>query len=169
MRTGIRWRASTFSLALATAAAIAVPAVAWSAHRAIAEPQVIELNTGHCGGAGARCRFYPVRSEGKADGQIITVNGPVLDTGGTVVGRLRETCIYVGWSRSQCTQVFSLKGSDSIGRGSIVTTGILGAWIEGLNGIFAVTGGTGVYTNVRGQALKVWDGTDFIFTLHLTP
>ena len=44
-----------------------------------------------------------------------------------------------------------------------------GEWVQGLNGTFAVTGGTGAYVNVRGHAAKVYDGTDFIFTLHLIP
>lgn len=135
----------------------------------IAEPQAIELNTGHCGGPNTRCRFYGLRTGGTVDGQILTVNGPSIDVDGTVVGRLRETCTYVGWDTNVCTQVFSLKAGPRTERGSIVTTGVLGEWVEGLNGRFAVTGGTGAYVNVRGHAEKVYDGKDFVFTLHLIP
>ncbi|HEY6566566.1 MAG TPA: hypothetical protein VI341_03525 [Actinomycetota bacterium] len=135
----------------------------------ISEPEAIEVNTGHCGGPGVRCRFYGLRAEGRVDGQIITVNGPSKDVDGDIVGRLRETCTYEGGNTNICTQVFTMRSGPNIDRGSIVTTGVLGEWVEGLNGTFAVTGGTGAYVNVRGYATKVYDGRDFIFTLHLIP
>lgn len=135
----------------------------------IAEPQVIELNTGSCDEPRARCRFYGLRAAGKLDGQILTVNGPITDVEGTIVGRLRETCTYVGWTGNICTQVFTLKPGPFTEGGTVVSTGVLGEWVKGLNGTFAVTGGTGAYVNARGHAAKVYDGTDFIFTLHLIP
>jgi hypothetical protein len=143
--------------------------VSYGGNGGIAEPKLIELNAGHCGGPQTRCRFYGLRTEGKVDGQILTVQGPSTDVDGTAVGRFRETCTYVGGTSNVCTQVFTLKPGPHTERGSIVTTGVLGEWVEGLNGTFAVTGGTGAYVNVRGHAEKVYDGRDFIFTLHLIP
>ena len=162
-------RLSVGALAVAMLMSGLLVGVSYGSDGVITEPQVIELNTGHCGEAGARCRFYPLRTEGRADGQILTVNGPMFDVDRDPVGRFRETCTFVGWTTNICTQVFSIDAGPHTERGSVVTTGILGAWIEGVNGEFAVTGGTGAYANVRGQATKVYDGTDFIFTLHLTP
>ena len=129
--------------------------------------QRIVLNAGHCGGQHVRCRFFPLRIEGKIRGQIVTVNGPVRDASGDVVGRMREHCIYQGGDTHVCTQVFTLRPGPTTERGNVVTTGVLGEWVEGLNGRFAVTGGTGAYAQSRGEATKVYDGSDFIFTLSL--
>ena len=54
----------------------------------------------------------------------LVVNGPITDVEGTIVGRLRETCTYVGWTGNICTQVFTLKpGPFTEGRrGTVVTT-----------------------------------------------
>lgn len=140
-----------------------------SGETAFTEKQRIVLNTGHCDGPHVRCRVYPLRIDGKADGQIVTVNGPIKDAGGDVMGRMREHCIYEGGVTHVCTQVFKLRSGPTTDRGSVVTTGVLGEWVEGLNGRFAVTGGTGAYAQAQGQATKVYDGRDFIFTLTLIP
>jgi hypothetical protein len=143
--------------------------IAYGNSDGITEPRTIELNTGHCGGPAARCRFYGLKTKGRVDGQILTVNGPMLDVDDSPIGRFRETCTYEGWNANICTQVFSIKAGAHTDPGTVVTTGILGEWIKGLNGDFAITGGTGAYANARGHATKVYDGTDFIFTLYLTP
>ncbi len=51
------------------------------------------------------------------------------------------------------SQVYNIPG-----RGTIMTQGIEG-------GLLAVTGGTGDFSNVRGDALQVFTGTGFDFTM----
>ena len=97
------------------------------------------------------------------------MNGPILDIAGDRAGHFRETCTYVGRTRNMCTQVYTLLAGSHTDRGTIITTGILREWVKGVNGRFAITAGTGAYAGRYGQATKVWDGEDFIFTLHLMP
>ncbi len=104
--------------------------VSYGGNGGIVEPQVIELNTGHCGEPHTRCRFYGLRTRERSTAR----SSPCKDRApmSTVaVGRFRETCTYVGGTSNVCTQVFTLKPGPHTERGSIVTTGVLGEWVEG--------------------------------------
>ena len=166
-----RWgRAGMLVVALVTSGVLV--GVSRAGGAAVTEPITIELNTGHCDEAErSRCRVYPMTASDRdrSDGQTVTVNAPVLDVDGTAVGRMREVCTYLGGVTHSCTQVFSLKDGPHTDAGTIVTIGVIGEWVEGVNGELAVTGGTEAYENAGGAAIKVWDGHDFIFTLHLIP
>ncbi len=72
---------------------------------------------------------------------------------------------FAGGGTFRCWGWIDAAGAGSVsqvynipGRGSIMTQGIEG-------GLLAVTGGTGDFSNVRGEALQVFTGTGFDFTI----
>ncbi len=88
-------------------------------------------------------------------GPAAGVAGPFTVEGDTGSGAGTFQCW--GWifadGSANVSQVFFISG-----RGSIMTQGIEG-------GLLAVTGGTGDFSNVRGDALQVFTGTGFDFTM----
>ena len=93
--------------------------------------------------------------EGSMDIASAVFGGVAFNVVGTIEGGGTFRCW--GWidasGAGSVSQVFNIPG-----RGSIMTQGIEG-------GFLAVTGGTGDFSNVGGDALQVFTGTGFDFTI----
>ncbi len=133
----------------------------------INQPEVIELSVDICGNKG-QCRFYPLRElGGHRTGQVSLSKNPLFDVNGDKVGRLNASCTVATGVNWVCTYVLTLKTGQHTERGTVVTTGIYASPAN--PDVFAVTGGTEAYENVRGFAtFEDGPGRD-PFILQLTP
>lgn len=142
------------------------------------EPIVIELEW-HAGGKDSIIRFFPVsedkpggriEGEGAATGQMTTKKLPLFDVDGNQVGRQYIDCmatIDTGWV---CTLVSVLKDGPNTDKGTIVATGV-SKHRPGMPNIstIPITGGTGAYSNVGGQAIQEGVDGKVTYTLYLSP
>ena len=127
----------------------------------ITEPEEIELRFEVCGGE-VPCRFYEIRTEEGRHGLLMTSRGPLFDVEGNRAGTMRVSCLD-DWA---CTNVITLKEGPSTQKGTLVATGVY-TFADVIR--YAITGGTGPYMNVRGQATLSADGASNILTLSLIP
>jgi hypothetical protein len=132
----------------------------------ITQPEVIELSY-----RGNKVHFYFLREDdGRQTGQVTLIKRRLLDADGNSVGHMNISCT-VAWgplTNWVCDSVLTLKAGPHTERGTVVTTGIYASPEDGTNAdVFAVTGGTGAYENVRGHATQR-EGSDS-FTLNLIP
>lgn len=116
------------------------------------------------------------RSPGIAEPQELMVfSGEVLEEAHRgLVNQLRESAVDADGERVGTIRWTCLQGSDYIctvlykldGRGSVVSSGLF----RGFQGeSFAVTGGTGGFSNVRGVVTYTVEADEFVHTLRLTP
>src|SRR5262245_17821193 len=140
------------------------------------EPTVIELEW-HTGGKGSHIRFYPLREDapggryggdGPSSGQATTKKLPLFDVDGNQVGREYIDCmatVDTGWV---CTLVSMLQDGPYTDKGSVVATGVSKHRIGMPNiSTLPVTGGTGAYSNVSGQAIQEGVDGKIKYTLYL--
>lgn len=132
----------------------------------ITQPEVIELSYRR-----ERVHFYPLREgDGRQTGQVTLIKRQLLDADGNSVGHMNISCTVADrpWVNWICDAVLTLKAGPHTERGTVVTTGIYASPEDGTNAdVFAVTGGTGAYENVRGHATQR-EGSDS-YTLNLIP
>jgi hypothetical protein len=135
----------------------------------ITEPQTIELDVDPCS---VRCRIYAlVDSAGRQTGQVTLTKNPLHDADGNRVGNVDISCTAsdgpggpTGWV---CTYIHTLKAGPYTEHGTIVTTG---SYTGSDGDVFAVTGGTGAYVNVRGHAtMNYGQNPELNYTLTLIP
>ena len=143
----------------------ALVGVSYGGEGGITEPEVIELSTAVCGTPGW-CRHFPmVDWDGRQTGQVSIIRNPIYDADGKKVGTVNVWCSVGLGTDWVCTYVHTLKAGAYTAVGTIVTTGIY----TGNDGdVFAVTGGTGAYDNVRGHATMNYSG-ELNYTLNLIP
>jgi len=147
----------------------ALVGVSYGGGGGITEPQTIELSVDVCGD---RCRFYPLRdSDGRQTGQVTLTKNPLVDADGNRAGTVNVSCTVSdgpgGPTDWVCTYIHTLKAGPYTEQGTVVTHGIY----TGNDGdVFAVTGGTGAYENVRGYATMNYGQTpELNYTLTLIP
>ena len=129
---------------------VALVGVSYGDAARINDPQVIELVSGD-----------PLKEA--SQGILTQFREAALGKDGARVGTIRWSCANgADW---HCTLVYGLRGSASE-RGSVVATGIF----RGFTGeSLAVTGGTGVFANVRGVVVLTVVDEEFVHTLDLIP
>jgi hypothetical protein len=133
----------------------------------ITQPEVIELSYRR-----QRAHFFPLRDgDGRQTGQVTLIKRRLLDVDRNGVGHMNISCTVavqpaVNWI---CDSVLTLKAGPYTERGTVVTTGIYASPGDGRtdSDVFAVSGGTGAYENVRGYATQE-EGPDR-YTLYLIP
>ena len=145
---------------------------------ALEEPTVIEL-VWKTGAEDTHIRFLPLagdmpggrfEAEGPTIGQITTKKLTLFDVDGNEVGRQYIDCMATIDTPWICTQVSVLKDGPYTDKGTVVTTGY-SKHTPGKPNIstIPVTGGSGAYNNVGGQAIQEGvDGT-VTYTLFLEP
>jgi hypothetical protein len=134
------------------------------------EPTVIELEW-HTGGKDSYIYFYSLwDSEGKRSGQVTTKRMPLFDVDGNEVGREYIDCMATSHTGWVCTLVSVLKDGPYTDKGTIVATGV-SKHRPGKPNIstLPITGGTGAYSNVRGQAIQEGVDGHIAYTLYLEP
>ena len=130
----------------------------------ITQPEVIELSYRK-----EKIHFYPLRDP-RQTGQVTLLKRWLFDVDRNKVGHMNISCTAavhptVNWV---CINILTLKPGPHTERGTVVTTGIYNSPPDGPSSdVFAVTGGTGAYENVRGVATQE-DGPRR-FTLNLIP
>jgi hypothetical protein len=143
----------------------------------ITQPQVLELFTKGCDSRDATCRFFPLEDdERRKSGTIARGNQPLFDMDGNVVGRHRLFCAFAGGTGWFCSRIETIKAGPHTERGTITVSGLFrlsagGSGDPSKFDTFAVTGGSGAYSNVRGYATEGWDPNReaFAHTFYLTP
>ena len=139
----------------------AMVGISYGGAATIDEPTEIVLRSGES----LPGRDYPLRdTEGHKSGTIGALKERMIDADDATVGTLVWTCFKsVAWT---CTNVLTLKAGAFTEAGSIVMTGRF----KGFTGeSLAVTGGTGAYANVRGQATLTYVDDAWTTTLSLLP
>ena len=105
-----------------------------------------------------------IGAPGDSTGDVLTFHNRVYDRTTHVVGRDQGECIRISPAAGtwECTWVTILRG------GQIT---VEGQYRDTADTILAVTGGTGMYANVRGDmALKAINGgTEYAFVFRLIP
>ena len=142
------------------------------------EPTVIELEW-RTEAEDSHIRFFPLsedepggrfEAEGPTIGQITTKKLTLFDVDGNEVGRHYIDCMVTIDTPWICTQVSVLKDGPYTDKGTVVTTGY-SKHTPGKPNIstIPVTGGSGAYNNVGGQAIQ--EGVDgrVRYTLYLDP
>ena len=152
----------TFAIVLAIGAI--APLAAWSAGGGIVDPATIELHLSGCatddGDPTTGCHVYALRDEtGNRSGSIAKFREPIEDADGNTVGKQFAECVSSKGAGEVCTLIEVLHDGPYTDPGTIVLTGLS-------NGTLAVTGGSGAYANVRGDATL--EG-GFVLTLELQP
>ena len=139
----------------------------------IIEPEVIELSVDICGHEGP-CRYFFLTDSGETQtGQITLTKNPLFDVDGNEVGHMNISCVASsrpsgkGQTDWICTYVLTLKAGSHTDQGTVVASGIYASPAD--PDVFAVTGGTGAYVNVRGYATHEDGPGQDPFTLHLIP
>lgn len=160
----IEKRTLGITLAIVLAIATMAPIAAWSAGGGIVDPTTIELHLSGCATDDADpatgCHVYPLRDEdGNRSGTVAKFREPIEDADGNVVGRQFAECVASQGAGEICTLIQVLRDGPYTDPGTIVLTGLS-------NGTFAVTGGSGAYANVRGDATLE---AGFVLTLELQP
>ena len=142
----------------------ALVGVSYGGPGGITEPEVIELDYGPCS---VRCRFYPLRElDGRRDGQVTLAKDPLFDADGNRVGNVNASCTVAAPTDFVCTYIHTFKASPYTEQGTVTTAGIFtGEDVD----LFAVTGGTGAYVNVRGFAALEYGPGELNYTLNLIP
>jgi hypothetical protein len=143
----------------------------------ITEPTVIELFTKGCGHPDATCRVFPLTdADGRASGMIARGNQPLFDADGNVVGRHRVSCTIARGTGWFCSRIETIRPGPHTERGTITVSGLFRPTAGGSGDpskfdTFAVTGGSGAYSTVRGYATERWDPDReaFAHTYFLTP
>ena len=110
-------------------------------------------------------RSYRLEDErGKPSAVMELFRGPLLDEDGNEIGIHRCQCVNgsgYGWT---CTHIYRLMEGPFTARGTVVITGVF----RGFNGErAAITGGTGAYAGVTGEAVATVEDGAFVHTLHL--
>jgi hypothetical protein len=147
----------------------ALVGVSYGGGGGITEPQTIELSVDPCS---VRCRFYPLReADGLRTGQVTLTKNPLFDADGNRAGNLNISCTVSdgpgGPTDWVCTYIHTLKAGPYTEQGTVVAHGIY----TGDDGdVFAVSGGTGAYENVRGHATMNYGASpELNYTLTLIP
>jgi hypothetical protein len=99
--------------------------------------------------------FIDTGRRGLSAGDRNIVNSQILNTHGAVVGRADIDCVITGTKRrmgGSCTGVLTLPGGQVVGQMAFDRSGS--------NPVQAITGGTGRYEHMTGQALVDTSGTD---------
>ena len=148
--------------------------VSFGGTEGIAEPHVIELSLDECSSS---CRGFQLEDpifgrDGTA--WIVVSNDALFDADGTKVGHLSHQCT-VTYGRNKratpwvCTYISTFSAGPYTEPGMVAMSGNFD--FDGST--FAVTGGTGAYVNVRGEATleTVGQGSDQheVLTLNLIP
>src|SRR5690242_626863 len=146
--------------ALAAVAAVAATAAATS--QATPAPKSIRM---HLVERQVGEHFIDNGRRGLSAGDRNIVNSQILNARGAVVGRADIDCVITGTKRRMggaCTAVLTLPGGQVVGQMAFDRSGS--------NPVQAVTGGTGRYEHMTGQALVDTSGTDSHepFTLELS-
>jgi len=111
--------------------------------------------------------------KGDSPGDLFVFSGDVFDRkGGTKLGRLGGHCETISTGshgETRCLAIFTLEGGQIVTDALYDTAAVFGGKI----GPLAITGGTGVYRNVRGHGTvqvptDVPDQADANFVLNLT-
>jgi hypothetical protein len=163
----MKMRPSIVGLIAATLLLAGVSAsVSYGRDRSIAEPTVLELRLPGCvttdPTADSRCRTFDFADDdGAHTGALTTFRNTVRDADGNVVGRQLAQCTGGRGTGEICTMVEVLKASETTVAGTIVLTNV--------NGLIAVTGGSGGYDNIRGDATLEPASGGFLLTIHLLP
>ena len=142
------------------------------------EPTVIEL-VWRTGAEDSHIRFLPLagdmpggrfEAEGPTIGQITTKKLTLFDVDGNEVGRHYIECLVTIDTPWICTQVSVLKDGPNTDKGTVVTTGY-SKHAPGKPNIstIPVTGGSGAYNNVGGQAIQEGVDGKVRYTLYLEP
>jgi hypothetical protein len=107
-----------------------------------------------------------LRARGKDTGIMLMSEGHLEDADGNRVGAYRIVCTgWKGGHANMCTRVDSIKPGPYTERGLISSVGLFrGAERD----VYTVTGGSGAYDNVRGDAIERCTG-GCTFTLNLIP
>lgn len=88
-------------------------------------------------------KVIDVGKEGSSAGDTWVLHGRLLDGDGDTVGSDEFNCILTNPSRGQCWITLRLSGGQIVGQGLVRTSGSTHTW--------AVTGGTGTFTDVGGR------------------
>jgi hypothetical protein len=88
-------------------------------------------------------KVFDVGKEGPSPGDSWVLHGSLLDEDSSAVGSDESSCILTNQSRGQCWITLRLSGGQIVGQGLVRTSGSTQTW--------AVTGGTGAFTDVGGQ------------------
>ena len=128
------------------AAVLVTAAIAFASGGELSKPETIRVNQ-----TGGKITFLPLNTNKKTFvGDLVVVNGPVFDTGGTKVGSQHAVCTLMDKKGivGECSITTFLKAGSIAVRGPVhfgvndQTTG-------------AITGGTGKYRNARGQVVFI--------------
>jgi hypothetical protein len=136
--------------ALAAVAAVAATAAATS--HANPAPKTIRM---HLVERQVGEHFIDTGRRGLSAGDRNIVNSQILNTHGAVIGRADIDCVITGTKRrmgGSCTGVLTLPGGQVVGQMAFDRSGS--------NPVQAITGGTGRYEHMTGQALVDTNGTD---------
>jgi hypothetical protein len=137
----------------------------------IVDPVTIPVWATACGEADTHCKFFPIDTYGgKQGGDIETFNVPIADQDGTIVGRNKVACTHARAVAAICNGVEILHAGAHTEAGTVQFAGIwTGPSPDDPPAVFAITGGTGAYDNVRGHLTFGNDGTRFPIVMYLIP
>jgi hypothetical protein len=108
-----------------------------------------------------------LRADGKETGIMLMTEGRLEDADGNRVGTFRIVCTgFEGGHANMCTRVDSIKPGPYTERGLISSVGLFRGAVRD---IYTVTGGSGAYDNVRGDAAERCTRKGCTFTLDLIP
>jgi hypothetical protein len=138
---------------------------------------VIGLFTKGCSGRDATCRSFPLKdTDGRKSGTILRGNQPLLDVDGSVVGRHRLFCTFARGTGWFCSRIETIIPGPHTKNGTITVSGLFRPSFGGSGDpsrfdTFAITGGSGAYSHVRGYATESWDPSRkaFAHTFYLIP
>jgi hypothetical protein len=146
----------------------AMVGVSYGGPSGITEPEVIELRFDPCS---TRCRYFLMDElNGPSTGQVTLTKNPLFDADGNKAGNVNVSCTVSdgpgGGTDWVCIYIHTLKAGPYTEQGTVTTTGIYtGEDVD----VFAVTGGTGAYVNVRGYAALEYGPGELNYTLNLIP
>jgi hypothetical protein len=107
-----------------------------------------------------------LRAKGEKTGIMLMTEGRLEDADGNRVGAYRIVCTgFDGGHANLCTRVDSIKPGPYTERGLISSVGLFRGAVRDT---YTVTGGSGAYDNVRGDAFERCAGR-CTFTLDLIP
>jgi allene oxide cyclase len=135
----------TYTLAVVAVAALIVAAVAVAAGSS-STPQITQPTTLHVIEHPVTDTVVNTGPRGDTTGDLLTFHNKLFNaTNTTVVGRDQGSCIRIVPGRSwECTW------TNFVRRGHIT---VEGPFFDSHDSLVSVTGGTGIYRNVRGQML----------------
>ena len=144
--------------------------VSYGGASGISEPQVIEIVSRGCFNNDhdplTECADFKLQ-DGPRSGNVVRFKVPMFDIDGNPVGKGYVECVFATKTGSICTVVLALTDGPHTDAGTIISTGLgIGPRTS------AITGGSGAYSNVRGELVGSEHPSDpdaFLITLYLTP